>query len=79
AIGSEPGAAQLDSRDHWQIAQRGQAAANLVPLVAANGIGREVACGDPALPLRFYGSTYNPYHTGPLLAAPAPDEEAVLV
>ncbi|MDO2271298.1 nitrilase-related carbon-nitrogen hydrolase, partial [Escherichia coli] len=49
AIGSEPGAAQLDSRDHWQIAQRGQAAANLVPLVAANRIGREVACGDPAL------------------------------
>lgn len=29
AIGSEPGAAQLDSRDHWQIAMRGHAAANL--------------------------------------------------
>ncbi len=79
AIGSEPGAAQLDSRDHWQIAQRGQAAANLVPLVAANRIGREVACGDPALAMRFYGSSFIADHKGALLAAAGRDEEAVLV
>ena len=47
AIGSEPGCATLDSRDHWQMTMRGHAAANLLPVVAANRIGREVATTDP--------------------------------
>ena len=41
AIGSEPQDPGLDSRDHWQRAMQGHAAANMVPLIASNRIGRE--------------------------------------
>ncbi|MDR0211724.1 MAG: N-carbamoylputrescine amidase [Pseudomonas putida] len=68
AIGSEPGAAELDSRDHWQTAMRGHAAANLVPVVAANRVGQEVAGSDDTLSMRFYGSSFICDHKGALLA-----------
>ncbi|MGE8409646.1 MAG: N-carbamoylputrescine amidase [Pseudomonas sp.] len=68
AIGSEPGAAALDSRDHWQMTMRGHAAANLLPVVASNRIGREVASGDPELHMNFYGSSFICDHKGKLLA-----------
>ena len=41
AIGSDPPVPEADSRDAWQRVQQGQAAANLVPLVASNRIGLE--------------------------------------
>ncbi|MGC5700814.1 N-carbamoylputrescine amidase [Pseudomonas sp. NFXW11] len=68
AIGSEPGASDLDSRDHWQMTMRGHAAANLLPLVAANRIGREVATSDPQLHMEFYGSSFICDHKGKMLA-----------
>ncbi|MCU1724308.1 N-carbamoylputrescine amidase [Pseudomonas sp. 5P_5.1_Bac1] len=68
AIGSEPGAAALDSRDHWQMTMRGHAAANLLPVVAANRVGREVATGDAELHMDFYGSSFICDHKGKLLA-----------
>jgi N-carbamoylputrescine amidase len=68
AIGSEPGCATLDSRDHWQMTMRGHAAANLLPVVAANRVGREVASSDPDLQMRFYGSSFICDHKGKLFA-----------
>lgn len=68
AIGSEPGAQGLDSRDHWQMTMRGHAAANLLPVVAANRVGREVATTDPELQMSFYGSSFICDHKGTLLA-----------
>ncbi|WP_095153845.1 N-carbamoylputrescine amidase [Pseudomonas sp. Irchel 3E13] len=68
AIGSEPGATALDSRDHWQMTMRGHAAANLLPVVAANRVGREVATGDAELHMDFYGSSFICDHKGKLLA-----------
>jgi N-carbamoylputrescine amidase len=79
AIGSEPGAAALDSRDHWQLTQRGHAAANIMPVVAANRVGREVASGDPALAMSFYGSSFITDHKGKLLAEADRDSTGVLV
>jgi N-carbamoylputrescine amidase len=79
AIGSEPGAAALDSRDHWQLTQRGHAAANIVPLIAANRVGREVASGDPTLSMSFYGSSFITDHKGKLLAEADRDSTGVLV
>ncbi|MDF3866476.1 N-carbamoylputrescine amidase [Pseudomonas denitrificans (nom. rej.)] len=79
AIGSEPGAEQLDSCDHWQTAQRGHAAANLLPVLAANRIGEEVAPSDDALRMRFYGSSFITDHKGALLAEAGRNEAAVLV
>ncbi len=79
AIGSEPGAAALDSRDHWQLTQRGHAAANIVPVLAANRVGREVASGDPTLAMSFYGSSFITDHKGKLLAEADRDSTGVLV
>ncbi|WP_458773402.1 nitrilase-related carbon-nitrogen hydrolase [Aeromonas caviae] len=79
AIGSEPGAEGLDSRDHWQLTQRGHAAANIMPVIAANRIGREVATRDPALQMRFYGSSFITDHKGALLAEADRDTPGVLV
>ncbi|MGE7959786.1 N-carbamoylputrescine amidase [Pseudomonas sp. NPDC089530] len=79
AIGSEPGATGLDSRDHWQTAQRGHAAANILPVIAANRVGEEVATTDPELRMRFYGSSFITDHKGQLLAEADRDTPGVLV
>lgn len=61
AIGSEPQDASINSRDHWQRTMQGHAAANMLPLVASNRIGREEgqSCG-----ITFYGSSFIADHTG---------------
>lgn len=79
AIGSEPGAEHLDSRDHWQMAQRGHAAANLLPVLASNRIGEEVAGTDANLRMRFYGSSFISDHKGQLLASADRDTAGVQV
>ena len=79
AIGSEPGNAALDSRDHWQMTMRGHAAANLLPVVASNRVGCEVASTDPHLQMSFYGSSFISDHKGQLLAAADRDSSGVLV
>lgn len=43
AIGSEPPNPGYDSSSHWQNAMRGHAAANIMPVLAANRIGKETA------------------------------------
>jgi N-carbamoylputrescine amidase len=77
AIGSDPPAPDDDSRDMWQLAQRGHAIANAMPLVAANRIGLESAeGGEPSI--RFYGSSFIASHTGALLAEASRDREEVI-
>lgn len=65
AIGSEPGAPELDSAGHWQRTMQGHAAANMVPLVASNRVGVETG---PTLKMTFYGSSFIADHTGAMLA-----------
>jgi N-carbamoylputrescine amidase len=43
AIGSEPDSPDYDSSTHWQNAMRGHAAANIMPVLASNRVGTEVA------------------------------------
>ena len=62
AIGSEPTAPDYDSSTHWQNTMRGHAAANIMPLLASNRVGREEA-------LRgwydtFYGRSFIADHHG---------------
>ncbi len=64
AIGSEPTEPDLDSASHWQRVMQGHAAANLMPLVAANRVGTENA--DPHT-LTFYGSSFIADATGSLV------------
>ncbi|NLM49369.1 MAG: N-carbamoylputrescine amidase [Clostridiaceae bacterium] len=55
AIGSEPKFPEVDSKDHWQLCMLGHAACNLIPVVASNRIGKEVADGSEII---FYGSSF---------------------
>ena len=43
AIGSEPSSPGYDSSSHWQNTMRGHAAANIMPLMASNRVGKETA------------------------------------
>ena len=43
AIGSEPPNPGYDSSTHWQNAMRGHAAANIMPVMASNRVGKETA------------------------------------
>ncbi len=81
AIGSEPPPAPpVDSRRHWQRVQQGHAAANLMPLIAANRIGVERPRRHPEQShIRFYGSSFIADQTGALLAEAGDADEAVLV
>ncbi|HEX9472869.1 MAG TPA: N-carbamoylputrescine amidase [Steroidobacteraceae bacterium] len=81
AIGSEPPPAPpVDSRRHWQRVQQGHAAANLMPLIAANRIGVERPRRNPEQShIRFYGSSFIADQTGALLAEAGDADEAVLV
>jgi N-carbamoylputrescine amidase len=54
AIGSEP-TLPIDSQPHWQTTMMGHAAANLVPVIAANRIGLE-AYGNHQM--TFYGTSF---------------------
>ena len=81
AIGSEPPpAVALNSREHWQRTQQGHAAANLMPLIAANRYGLERSRQDPqGLYIRFYGSSFIADATGAKVAEAPETGDAVLV
>ena len=75
AIGSEPQDPALDSRDHWRRVMQGHAAANMVPVIASNRIGREVG---ESCELGFYGSSFIAGPTGEILAEAGRDARAVI-
>jgi N-carbamoylputrescine amidase len=77
AIGSEPPAPGYDSQPHWEMVMRGHAAANILPVVASNRIGLEVA--PEGREVTFYGSSFIADHAGQLLAKARREGEAVLL
>lgn len=76
AIGSEPAAPGYDSQPHWETVMRGHAAANILPVVAANRVGTEVA--PEGTEVTFYGSSFITDATGALLARAPRTGEAVI-
>jgi len=80
AIGSEPPPAlPINSREHWQRTQQGQAAANLTPLVASNRYGLERSVQNPdGLYIQFYGSSFIADGMGAKVAEAAEEGDAVL-
>lgn len=71
AIGSEP-ILEVNSVGHWQRAMQGHAAANVIPVAAANRFGREEVSpckenGGQASALEFYGSSFLTDETGAIL------------
>jgi N-carbamoylputrescine amidase len=75
AIGSEPQDPTWDSSRHWQRVMQGHAAANLVPVMAANRVGREV---QNMTEINFYGSSFIADNTGALVAEAGRDTEEVI-
>jgi N-carbamoylputrescine amidase len=83
AIGSEP-ILNTDSMGHWRRVMQGHAAANLVPVIAANRIGLEAVkpCaenGNQTSSLRFYGSSFMTDETGEIVESASRDEEEILI
>ncbi|MBN6739401.1 N-carbamoylputrescine amidase [Acidithiobacillus ferrivorans] len=74
AIGSEPQAPEINSRGHWTRVMQGHAAANLVPVVAANRVGREIGRESE---ITFYGGSFISDATGALIVH-AEQEETIL-
>ncbi len=77
AIGSEPPSPGYDSQPHWEICMRGHAGANIMPVIASNRIGREVA--PEGREVTFYGSSFIADHTGGLLAKAGREAEEVVI
>jgi N-carbamoylputrescine amidase len=75
AIGSEPAEPSYDSAPHWRRVMQGHAAANLVPVVAANRVGAETE--GPGV--TFYGTSFIADATGAVVAEVARDAEGVAV
>lgn len=71
AIGTEPQEPELDTRGPWQRAMIGHAVSNVVPVAAANRIGRE---GEQT----FYGCSFISNHRGDKVAEFQDQEEGVL-
>ena len=63
AIGSEPKEPDLDSMPHWRRTMQGHAAANQVPVIAANRVGKESAETNTNV-IDFYGSSFITDHQG---------------
>ena len=77
AIGSEPKSPGYDSSRHWQNTMRGHAAANIMPLAAANRTGAEK--GEGGTEVVFYGSSFIADERGEKVAEAGREEEKVLV
>lgn len=75
AIGSEPQDSSIDSKDHWQACMLGHAAANLIPVIASNRIGREE---DEDSAIDFYGSSFIAGPQGNKIDEAGRTEETVL-
>lgn len=83
AIGSEP-IIECDSMPHWRRCMQGHAAANVVPVIAANRIGEERV--EPAQDnnhqesaLVFYGSSFIADETGEIVEEAGRKKEKVLL
>ena len=83
AIGSEP-ILECDSMPHWRRCMQGHAAANLMPVIAANRIGTEVVepnteNGGQRSLLTFYGSSFLTDEVGELKKTASRDQEEILI
>lgn len=83
AIGSEP-IIECDSMPHWRRCMQGHAAANVVPVIAANRIGEEKVVpskenNGQSSALTFYGSSFITDETGEVLGDAGRMEEKVIL
>ena len=75
AIGNELDQPDFDSKNHWQTTMRGHAAANIMPVIASNRIGKESSNN---LSMEFYGSSFISNHLGELVSEADRESENIL-
>lgn len=83
AIGSEP-IIGCDSMHHWRHCMQGHAAANVLPVIAANRIGTESITPDDGnahqtSSLTFFGSSFITDHTGEIIESADRESDCVLL
>ncbi len=83
AIGSEP-IIECDSMPHWRRCMQGHAAANIVPVIAANRVGEERVSptkdnNDQSSSLVFYGSSFITDETGAVMEDAGRTEEKIIL
>lgn len=82
AIGSEP-ILDVDSSGHWMRTMQGHSAANIIPVAAANRIGKEDVepseeNGGQKSSLTFYGNSFLTDVTGDVIARASRDQEEII-
>ena len=78
AIGDEP-TLGINSKGHWQRCMQGHAAANLMPVIAANRIGTEtISQNGNDSTLEFYGSSFITNGRGEIIQEASKDKKEVL-
>jgi len=82
AIGSEP-ILEVDSMPHWRRVMQGHAAANVIPVIAANRTGTETVepteeNGGQSSALKFYGSSFITDATGEIIKECDRERDAVI-
>lgn len=82
AIGSEP-IIECDSMPHWRRCMQGHAAANVVPVIAANRVGKETVFptwenNKQSSSLTFYGSSFITDETGEIVEEADRTEEIII-
>lgn len=75
AIGSEPHDPSYDLSGHWRRVMQGHAAANMIPVIAANRIGHEEGA---SCAIDFYGSSFITDNFGAIRVEAGRDESRFL-
>jgi len=65
AIGSEPQDPNLNSKKHWENVMIGHSAANQIPIISSNRIGKEI---EDDIKINFYGGSFITDHLGSIQA-----------
>ena len=81
AIGSEPQDPGLNSLEHWKRVMQGHAAANLLPVVASNRVGKERAehYNGGVTEIDFYGNSFICGPTGEMLACAVKEDPKIII
>ena len=83
AIGSEP-ILGCDSMSHWRRCMQGHAAANMIPVIAANRVGTERVFASPenanqSSELNFYGSSFITDCTGEVVESADRSSDCIIL
>ena len=76
AIGSEPHIPNLNSRSHWINTMLGHAAANQIPVISSNRIGKEI---EDNVEINFYGNSFISDHLGNIVNQMNENDEGIII